>query len=112
MPTLHLVANWCVPGDIIDSNTDLLKVELVDPQNITITKLAVNSLSPATGAATIIFGNQASGAGDEIVVTFSAGNYYAETTGTIETTTTFFWIRSGNPAGLSHINISPRFSYA
>ncbi len=111
MPTLHLISNYSVFGDIVDTDTDLLKIELPDTQNITITKVSISSLTAATGAATIIVGNQANNAGDKITVTFSNGEYYAEQTGNIETTSSFFWIHSANPENLSNINVSIKFNY-
>ncbi len=112
MATLHLISNYFIANDVVDEDQDLLKIELVDPQNITITKVSVTSLTPASGSATIVVGNQANGLGDEIVITFSNGEFYAESSGqTIETTTTFFWIRSGNPFGLSNINVGIRYNY-
>jgi len=108
--TLHIPVTYSISGDIIDANTDLLKFEIPDASNVTINKVSINSLFAATGQATIEVRNSSSGNGDGIVVTFSAGETYAEQTGSLSLST-YGWIRSGTPNGLGDLNITIRYNH-
>ena len=112
MPTLHLPISFGIPGDIVDDNTDFIKVEISNPSSVNINKVSINSMSSAVGTPTIEVRNASGGGGNAITVSFSDSQYFAENTGTLSVTD-YIWIRSGNVSGgdLSNLNGFIRFNY-
>jgi len=111
MATLHIPLSFSIGGDIVDSNVDLLKIEIPNPTDAVITKVSINSLYEATGTATIEVRNTSNGGGDAITVTFVSGETYAEATGNLTLTEDYVWIRSGTANGLGMLNGILRYYY-
>jgi hypothetical protein len=111
LATNQIVFPFSIGGDIIDLNTDLLKVEIPDPTNATVVKVRVSSMSNATGSATIQVRNASGGGGDTITVTIGVGTREDVTSGASMTVTDYLWIRSGTPNGLSNISVTIYVTY-
>ncbi len=110
MPTLQIPLTFSLGSDLVDTDTDLLKIEIPDPTNVNINKISIDSLLAAVGTPTIECRNTSSGAGDGITVTWVDSEFFAEATGTLSITK-YIWIRSGTPGNLSNINGTIRFNY-
>ena len=110
MSTLQIPLTFSLGLDILDTDTDLLKIEIPDPTNVNVNKVSLNSLSDAVGTPTIECRNTSSGLGEGITVQFVDGEDFAENTGTLSITDSI-WIRSGTPGNLSHVNGIIRYNY-
>ena len=108
--TNNLPINYSVSGDIVSANVDLLKCDIPNASSVSVVRVSINSAIAATGGEVIEVTNAANGAGtDTISVTFSAGEYFAYSTGDMSLTD-FAWIRSGDTVNtLADINTTIRY---
>ena len=99
--------NFCIPGDIVDTDTDLLKIQIPNRSGTTIKKLVINSMVAASGTPTVSVENSSNGVGDNLVATFVNTEFDAVTSGILSTGADgSIWIRSGTPGDLADINIT------
>ena len=95
---------FSIAGDIIDSNTDLVKIPIVNSSSNSLYKVRIQSMENATGSGSIEVRNQANGAGSAITLSISDGNSEVSSTGDISSTD-YFYFRSVTPCGFSNIFI-------
>ncbi len=86
--------------EIVDENTDLIKIDLPNVSDITILQMVVQSTQNATANGSMELRNSSGGAGSAITVNITANSKYFSGEGSL-TTTDYFWIRSIGQCGLA-----------
>jgi len=102
---VYHILNFLIVDEIVDSNVDLIKIDLPNIQDITIRKLVVHTMQNVPGNGSIEIRNAADGGGSGFSVNITAGNNRFEGTGDL-TTSDYFYIRSVTPCGLNNVVFS------